>query len=943
MLSFSILSLLMDFAVSLGASLTAQQLDDVAKRVKKKRKQEWLKLLQSHSKSRSLREDCRLVGIELVRIKDELGFGPQEAPLLELFQEVVFLDDLATYIQSFDLAKREAIKKSLNERMAEALIEGGVEKSRIDRFSQEYFELFESLVFSESPRSFRLFQHGQVSILEALGDQKKGIHSILGWIEDREKRAALEKELEADIQRRKSIARCRNLFAAAGIVGPLEREFAEDSNIGRREIEIPSRAEAEVFIVTGEMGIGKSLFIERLFQEALDQFVTGPEYPIPVILRSASDPFQDLISKIKDQSEKLGDTNERGIEVFMDGYDEGGLKRFEEIVAEAFVAARTLPDCHIIISCRSASSLRQPVSGVVISQLNEEETLDLICRVSGFEQAWHQVSHLDEKLRESIRRPLFAILFGVFIRSRGGRGPNSRAELVSYLVDCSISRASEFSSQTHDLIREIAKRSTEKEGRPVRKEELIQWEDNLPLLESRLVVEDDGMISFPLPVIREWFAARWLLKNQDFIDEAVRDPHRLALWQNPLAIAIGTGRYDDGIRLMTPIVRNHPGIASMILEDAVADPWIPYKPDPINFEECGHRIRETMRSWISGIPTTSGFIFPLKDSGDLPTLGISQTIGGLETAWYIGPEEKEETVLLENTINLLFRGSDRTWQNTRMGFPSRQAAWAWKWTQDDLRNNLSSFLKFRCLTFPNTPLEQELFWGAALKLTNKGSYFTKPIPLEELIPVLESAVQSILEVDRFPVNLESLLEFSRSLINEGRDVVESPWPQPDLSTETGFGWTWFSDKRLVERMQSIYSAALDGYQRFVAATLPELGPTLQIWAAFPAKLVGAIQLQEDPNRHGGCPWLEWHLEPLESDQTSSVEITISNKSLSRQDHRQLYGRFREARPEFADWLTYSIPSQAIPVLSSTLPANELLFQWLWRDLECIHWVEGLCG
>ncbi|MCA9440694.1 MAG: hypothetical protein KC964_07810 [Candidatus Omnitrophica bacterium] len=446
------------------------------------------------------------------------------------------------------------------------------------------------------------------------------------------------------------------------------------------------------------------------------------------------------------------------------------------------------------------------------------------------------------------------------------------------------------------------------------------------------------MISFPLPVIREWFAARWLLKNQDFIDEAVQDPHRLALWRNPLAIAIGTGQYEDGIRLMTPVVRRHPGMASKILDDAIAEPWFPYVTEPINHEECGNRIRETMSHWLSGIPTMTNFIFPFVKDGNLPPIGVGQTFAGLESAWYVGPEEKEDVIRLENVLNILVEGPDPNWTNPRMNYPSQQSAWAWRWSQDDLKSNLTSFLNFRCLHFPDTPLEKELFWAAALKLTNKGPFYTKPIPIDDLIPILHHS-EPVFDLDGWRLQSSRFLDHCRVCLDNRIEAIESPWPPPDLPTESGFAWTWFTDEQLVKRMEAIFSAALQGYKRVVNAALPELAPMLNTWAALPAKVTGTVETQENPNRHGGQPWLSWWLEPLETEKDSFVEFELCNKRSSRKKIRESFEKLRKLRPKYADWVGTTDRSEVLRVHGRSLPANERVFEWLRYDLARIGWVE----
>ena len=76
-------------------------------------------------------------------------------------------------------------------------------------------------------------------------------------------------------------------------------------------------------------------------------------------------------------------------------------------------------------------------------------------------------------IRDSIRRPLFALLLGSHLRHSGDI-PESKGELIATLVQCALADI-EHSSEIKELLYKVAIASTDRGGRFVPSTEIASW------------------------------------------------------------------------------------------------------------------------------------------------------------------------------------------------------------------------------------------------------------------------------------------------------------------------------------------------------------------------------------------------------------------------------------------------------------------------------------
>jgi hypothetical protein len=107
----------------------------------------------------------------------------------------------------------------------------------------------------------------------------------------------------------------------------------------------------------------------------------------------------------------------------------------------------------------------------------------------------------------------------------------------------------------------------------------------------------------------------------------------------------------------------------------------------------------------------------------------------------------------------------------------------------------------------------------------------------------------------------------------------------------------------------------------------------------PAVLRGTVYAPR-AQHFGGGPTIEWYLDPLPSGGQSRVEFTLGEGEHERREPLpELSERLKALRPHAAKWLFAVIHGGVLSVFN-VHDAAELVYKWLWSDLQNMKWVEG---
>jgi hypothetical protein len=758
---------------------------------------------------------------------------------------------------------------------------------------------------------------------------------------------------------RESRARCAERWRRLGLPREEAFELADDLLVGAPSPRARSALRRPLTIVTGEVGAGKSLLLDRLFQRAIVRLREDPEAPLPAFVeaREVEGLLQDALVR---KTSSLGNPRNQGAAVFLDGAEEAGRAAAVRLLREARILAETWPNTTVVVAGRPLPDFVEQEETFVVPELDTSEQEALIERLSGQEVTLSFTYSWPESVKEAVKRPLFTTLQALDLRTRDIRNPRSTGELLSGLVERAFGSAGE-TVDTGVLMRLAA--ACVDRGGPVRAADVATTAERAHLRETGLVLERGGAARISLQILTEWFAAQALESGLVDPEQLASDFARLERWRYPLVIAVGTFGYARVEQIIGPIVRSAPAFASQAAEEGLArgafsDGVVASSP-----EEVGQQMRAAMSRWVEGIGPLAPLIAPVREDGSLSTLGLRIATGRVHGwSWYRGDADLGEVISLVEYLPDM--QPNREWPRIKASIKGvdkhRQPAWTWRYTLEDLRSDLSKLLKKRRLPLSGGLLVEEVAWDAARELRkrfDRGNYRERdPISLEAVEGYLDLVgwdTDAVTFGDQWgqhgrDYELKYLRDRIHGLREAGEVELSPPWPMYDrmpgdpgyIATGRGsaYLWEWYSPEALLERVRIVLEGALEGYNRFVRELFPRLASHMLIAATLPARLTGTLILDLRGGQPDVSPYVAWYLEPLPPESENELTVEIGRERASREHMLGVLRRTQYLRPEAAAWI--SSPEYADSEFFGKTPATELAYEWLWDDLKRVSWVDG---
>ncbi len=743
---------------------------------------------------------------------------------------------------------------------------------------------------------------------------------------------------------RLSRARSIDRWQAAGLSRDMAIQFADDPSVGVPIPEYRPNADRPLLVLVADLGAGKSLIGERLYQAAIELARSIPDAPVPIFLE-AEECAGKLRQTVKEQAAGIGDVRYLGASVVIDGADEMGIGA-EGLLRECRILVNLWPNTTVVITSRPMSAFASDQcqnERVDVRPLSQEEAIALIQRLTGIQQL--NLFGWPASIRDAVRRPLFAILLSIHLQNIQGLTPQSTGELLTYLVERALGHKAVNVALANTLLRRLAVLSTDQAGRFIATSELAPREHIQPLLDSRLVVERHGAIGFPLAILREWFAAQSLSSGSPSPDDLVSDRSHLELWRYPLLMFVSTFGLPQVIIFLEKLVHQFPGYASEIISDAVPawDAGQSEDRDLYTLGEWAAWIRIAMQAWIEGIGPLADCIAPVIKNGRQCPLGISGHGGALTMSWYRGPDNLPDIVIpwIPNRTSRPF-----DWSTMTMTHPVQNPTWAWRWTRDYLRDSLRKRLDGRSLPLPDGPSVAELFWRISRELVGRGTMRHDPIPLQEIDGKLQHIRENTTLVLRgnTTLNPPTIAWYRQQLAHRrstGATEIQDPWPGPDSHNPTD-RWIWsnYSDEQLLNRTVKVISAAIEIYRQLVSAWFPTFENELATAVLFPARFIGVLTPpSREATEYPVGFTLHWHWHPLSRHEQGVVNVELGTHTRdSIQEINFVMDSIKRLRPQSASWLPASVYGQVADYIFETMPATRLAYQWLMADLKRISWV-----
>jgi hypothetical protein len=747
---------------------------------------------------------------------------------------------------------------------------------------------------------------------------------------------------------RESHARCIQKWQAAGLDSDLAVELSSNPDVGAIPAQFLPGPARPLVVLVGQSGSGKSLACERFIQSALAAADEMAGAPLPVFVQAA-DVVGNLKAVMVSATDGLGDPEKLGVRIVIDGADEAG-DRSSRLLAEARELVRSWSDTQILLSTRPLSAYAEIEEATQMPTLSEEDGRKIVAAGAGRDISVGERAGWPKAVQEAIEIPFFALLVGERLR-RNAELPLSRAELLAELAQRSLGSQA---ADTMILLRRLAVRSIQRGGTLVPLSELGGPVAAGELQISRQVVVEQGGARFPLALTAQWLAAESLAESKPGGSELADNVRDLELWRYPLAMLVGNYSHEQVSAVLGPLTERHPGFVSQVIDESIAK-WSRDKESRPPLHEVGARIRDTMPYWLRGLSDLSEFVLEGydKDARRLPSIGIGQDGPVLAAGWYRGEEEVEDVARLP--LELFHSNSetpgDRGWPRIRSVNPSPQAAWAWRWTMQEVANQLRDWLEERSIPVFRTRLENPRVWLAAIAVLGLPRSHRQALPIprvrERATELLPQADPKLRGYGPFAIDLERLIEAVDRLQGEGIDVVD---PAPLEIEPSGQIYVPGSAQSSLRRgrVTDVYQEALEVYEELCSGLFSGLAGFMPIAATLPARLDGHLYARgpgpEVPDS------FEWSMFALPHGEPSRAEITITDNGDPELTHRwreswiqgadEATESLKALRPDQSRWLGMHFSDHIWRGLGH-LAVEEVVYDWLWSDLKSLKLVQGL--
>ena len=720
----------------------------------------------------------------------------------------------------------------------------------------------------------------------------------------------------------RSRARCVERWLAAGVSSTTAQNLADDPSNGL--LTVPLFAANRFTILRAEIGAGKSLAAERVFFDALCM-AEDANTDVPVLLeaKNVTGPLEGHF----DPSGPPGSSLAPGL-VVIDGLDEASVDRRIDLAREARRLTLENQSLRVLVTTRHLADLSPTLDEffVDLPHLSEEQSFGLISQISGHTVSAASFHGLPQSFLEAIRRPLFAILAGV---TRQGQTltPMAPGRLLDQLVELSLGKANAHRESADPVLRRLARVSVDRGGAAVPRADIAAYSEIAPLLRSRLVVERDGRLMFPLAILAEWFAARELELGTPAMTELADDSERLSQWLVPLQMCLSATSESRVSRLLQPLATRRPTIATRLLDQAFSRwTWSENDYQLPAWRECGGMLAEAMRAWTDGLGPLARLVAPVRGNGLLRTLGVRRNDrAGLTVSW--GHSGEAGRILqLPNDFR-----SEAEWRHATVVWSSAtHNGWAWQWTQEYLCDRIKDLLRLRALPLLEA-LRGEANWRTAVRIVGEPyTWRGRSISKERLTERARRYADSLAEpTANGGIGANRILEETERLISATSETyIEPPWPGPD-SLSGPYAWSGYSPEALIERTRAVYTAALRAYFEAVNRWFPSFAHDLRMASRGPSRIVGVVGRSQGREEWYGGLVLDYYRERC-------LDVTGIKADIDLADEKEWAAFRQEIGQKFESGVIDNSTGSVLDVFDLDA-AETLTYSWLESDLRNIGW------
>src|SRR5665647_3859957 len=339
--------------------------------------------------------------------------------------------------------------------------------------------------------------------------------------------------------------------------------------------------------------------------------------------------------------------------------------------------------------------------------LPENESLALMSRIAG--TPIRDVRGLPPSVRIAVQCPLFAILAGIYYQHHGTERDYSPITLLSSLVERSLDNPLALGLER--ALRSLAVLTVDSGQTWVPIRDVGDDRDLAVLRQSALTEERDGEVSFPLPILAEWFAAKSLGDGDPPVGDLLSEPSRLERWAYPLMLAAGTWEHDEAWELLETLVSTHPEMAARAVSEGLPEILSsPTSRPPEDAIAVGNELRRSMKAWAAALGPLSARTLATRAERGLMTVGVRRQSEKLEIGWY-RPDDLPPVVDLPDSCGFMTLAPG--WIELRSASAERGSIWAWQWTLSSILARLDKVTLERRLELDQGPYLREAAWATA--------------------------------------------------------------------------------------------------------------------------------------------------------------------------------------------------------------------------------------
>ena len=786
-------------------------------------------------------------------------------------------------------------------------------------------------------------KYGPVSALEAdsLARYREALEAALHNETARrwDKRPGESSMQRLDLLGSQSLARCIARWQGAGLPLAEAERLARDETVGAPEESLTKQLHSGCpVVILGDLGSGKSLTAERIHQAAIREAAADPQARQPIYLE-ADDVGPRLRQRVEAKCAELERARAVGIALVVDDASRLPVADAKRLLHEARVLAHSSPQSSVVLTSRYVAGVFTPEieDAYLTPPLTNNESAALMSRAAG--TPIRDLSGLPPSVQTAVQRPLFAILAGTYYHSCETDRDYSPISLLSALVERSLDDPLTLSLEK--ALRRLAVLAVDN-GRawlPVR--DVGDDRDLAALRWSTLTKERDGEVSFSLPILAEWFAAKSLGSGDPSVEDLLSEPSRLERWAYPLMLAAGQWEHKEAWALIETLVLTHPEMAARAISEGLPESLSsPASRPTAESIAVGNELRRSMEVWATALAPLSERIARVREGGGAMTVGVRRQGEKLEIGWY-RPDDLPPVVDLPDSCGFMTLGPG--WVAVRSASPGKGAIWAWQWILQDILARLDQVTLKRRLELDQGPYLREAAWATALVL------------LKHQLVHLGALQRSVLEekvagmgpnwfISRLgkEYRLGPLLLVLDELRENGEADVSDPWPHPGLVMNVFKpDWTSQTKQRLQERLGHVLVGALDVYADLVSTWFPALAKRLNLAALLPVRITVEVAPPAD-DTPTSAPFMNYKFQPLASGRSSCADVSILHgrealdPTAAQREYRQELNALQQLRPESADWASPLSYGHCAVLFRS--PATALAYYWLRRDLHSIGWL-----